>query len=420
MRKNKPAILVIGILLAAIALVSCGPKQPLNLVLMHDKGGNPDYRPFYEDLGKMAKTAVGVGFTQSPYPDTNAFQAAVRAALPTDKAPDLFTWWSTYRMKDLIDESLVADMTDLWNKHKDEYPQGLRDAFTFNGKVYGLAYVVEYWGVWYNKDVFAKYNLKVPTTWDEFLKVCETLKKNKVTPMLQSVQGRWPTFIMFEEMVARQDPQLYVDLCEGKVKYSDPRVKEAFKVWADLIAKGYFTDPSTDLFADGPRLFNAGQVAMVPCGSWYLTVLTGGGVSADKADIFTLPPVNPSAGKVVIMEASPTLISAKAPNLAAAKKVADWWMGPTGNGALAKMLKQFPANAKADTSYLPESKVAFLKTIKDDNYRVLNRYWEATPTPICEKAVDKFAEFILKPKTVDTVLADLDKIADEYWATAKK
>jgi multiple sugar transport system substrate-binding protein len=120
------------------------------------------------------------------------------------------------------------------------------------------------------------------------------------------------------------------------------------------------------------------------------------------------------------MEASPALISAKAPNLAAAKKVADWWMGPTGNGALAKMLNQFPANAKADTSYLPASKVTFLKTIKDENFRVLNRYWEATPTPICEKAVDKFAEFILKPKTVDTVLADLDKIADEYWATAKK
>jgi multiple sugar transport system substrate-binding protein/raffinose/stachyose/melibiose transport system substrate-binding protein len=279
---------------------------------------------------------------------------------------------------------------------------------------------VEYWGVWYNKDIFAKYNLKVPTTWADFLKVCETLKSNGVTPMLQSVQGRWPTFIMFEEMVARQDPQLYVDLCEGKVKYSDPRVKKAFTVWADLIAKGYFTDPSTDLFADGPRLFEQGQVAMVPCGSWYLTVLTGGGVSADKADIFTLPPVNASAGKVVIMEASPTLISAKAPNLAAAKKVADWWMGPEGNGALAKMLKQYPANAKADTSYLPQSKVNFLKTIKDQNYRVLNRYWEATPTPICEKAVDKFAEFVLNPGNVDTILADLDKIADEYWATAKK
>ncbi len=417
----KRGIRIALVLLAgALLIAGCAPKQAANLVLMHDKGGNPDYRPFYEDLGKMAKDAIGVGFTQSPYPDTNAFQAAVRAALPTNKAPDLFTWWSTYRMKDLIDAGLVADMTDLWDKHKAEYPQGLRDAFTFNGKVYGLAYVVEYWGVWYNKDIFAKYNLKVPTTWDEFLTVCATLKKNKITPMLQTVQGRWPTFIMFEEMVARQDPQLYVDLCEGRAKYSDPRVKEAFKVWADLISKGYFTDPSTDLFADGPRLFNTGKVAMIPCGSWYLTVLTGGGVPIDKADIFTLPDPNPNAGKVVIMEASPTLISAKAPNLAAAKKVADWWMGPVGNGALAKMLKQYPANAKADTSYLPESKVAFLKSIKDDNYRVLNRYWEATPTAICEKAVDKFAEFILKPQSVDTVLADLDKIADDYWASAKK
>jgi ABC-type glycerol-3-phosphate transport system substrate-binding protein len=225
---------------------------------------------------------------------------------------------------------------------------------------------------------------------------------------------------MFEEMVAREDPQLYVDLCEGRAKYSDPRVKKAFAVWADLIAKGYFTDPSTDLFSDVPRLFNAGKVAMVPCGSWYLTVLTGGGVPQDKAGVFVMPSHNASAGKVVILEASPILISAKAPNKAAAMKVADWWMGPEGNAAYAKQTGQFPPNTKADTSFLPQVKVDLRKTIVDENYKVLNRYWEATPTAICEKAVDKFAEFILKPATVDTVLADLDKIADDYWATAKK
>jgi multiple sugar transport system substrate-binding protein/raffinose/stachyose/melibiose transport system substrate-binding protein len=418
MRKLKGLMLCVvagAFLFAGISVAAAAPS----LVLMHDKGGNPNYVPFFEDLGKQAQAAIGVGFTQSPYPTTDVFQAAVRAALPTNKAPDLFTWWSTYRMKDLIDNGLVADLTDLWNKHKAEYPQGLRDAFTFNGKVYGMADVVEYWGVWYNKDIFAKYNLKVPTTWAEFTKVCDTLKANGVTPMLESVQQRWPTFILFEEMVARQDPQLYVDLCEGKVKYSDARVKKAFSVWADMIAKGYFTDPSTDLFADGPRLFAAGQVAMIPCGSWYLSVLTGGGVAIDKADIFVMPPVNASAGKVVIMEASPIVISAKAPNLASAKKVVDWWMGPTGNAAFAKMLNQYPANAKSDSSFLPQSKVNFAKTI-NSGYRVLNRYWEATPTAICEKAVDKFAEFILNPGSVDTVLADLDKIADDYWASAKK
>jgi hypothetical protein len=54
-----------------------------------------------------------------------------------------------------------------------------------------------------------------------------------------------------------------------------------------------------------------------------------------------------------------------------------------------------------------------------EKYRILNRFWEATPTPICDVAVDKFAEFILNPASVDRVLSDLDKIADEYWSKNK-
>jgi ABC-type glycerol-3-phosphate transport system substrate-binding protein len=424
-RRTALTILLVGaLLLSGLTAFAAGTKEEgaaaaPELVMMHDKGGNPNYQPFYEAMGEQVKAKIGIGFTPTPYPTTDVFISAVRAALPTKQAPDLFTWWSTYRMKDLIDQGLVAETTDLWDKHKDEYAKGLRDAFTFGGKVYGFAYVVEYWGVWYNTEVFAKYNLSVPKTWDEFLKVCDTLKKNGVTPMAQTVQARWPTFILFEEMVARQSPDLYVDLCEGRAKYTDPRVKKAFAVWADLIAKGYFTDPSTDLFADVPRLFNQGKVAMVPCGSWYLTVLTSNGVSEDKANIFVMPPHNPAAGKVAILEASPILIAQNAPHMAEAKKVADYWMGPEGNAFYAKLVGQYPANSKSDTSFLVKARVDFRKTLVDENYRILNRYWEATPTPICEQAVDKFAEFILNPSSVDKVLADLDKIADEYWSKNK-
>ena len=129
-------------------------------------------------------------------------------------------------------------------------------------------------------------------------------------------------------------------------------------MWADLINKGYFTDPSTDLFAEAPRLFNQGKVAMVPCGSWYLTVLTGNGVPESKCDIFVMPPHNASAGKVVILEASPD------PDL---RQEPPTWRrprrSPTGGWArratplYAKLVKQYPANSKADTSYLPAAKV---------------------------------------------------------------
>ncbi len=408
-------IAVVALLLLSLAAAAFAQE----LILMHDKGGNPNYQPFYEAMGQEAKAKIGVGFTATPYPTTDVFIASVRAALPTKQAPDLFTWWSTYRMKDLIDQGLVAETTDLWDKHKAEFSQGLRDAFTFNGKVYGLAYLVEYWGVWYNTEVFAKFNLKPPKTWAEFLKVCDTLKKGGVTPMLMTVQQRWPTFILFEEFVARQNPDLYVDLCEGRAKYTDYQVKAAFKVWADLIKKGYFSDPSIDMFSEAPQLFNQGKIAMIPCGTWYMTVLTTNGVPESKCGAFIMPPHNASAGKVAILEASPILIAKNAPNLEAAKKVADFWMGPQGNGFFAKQLGQFPANSKSDVSYLPKVKVDLSKMLVAEKYRILNRYWEATPTPICDVAVDKFAEFILNPDSVDKVLSDLDKIADDYWSKNK-
>jgi ABC-type glycerol-3-phosphate transport system substrate-binding protein len=408
---------IVALALAGMAVV--GFAQAKDLLFVHDKGGNPNYQPFYEAMAEQVKKAIGIGFTPVPDPDTTMFVSSTRAALPTKQAPDLFTWWSTYRMKDLIDQGLVAETTDLWDKHKAEFSKGLRDAFTFDGKVYGFAYVVEYWGVWYNTEVFAKYNLKPPKTWAEFLKVCDTLKAKGITPLLQTVTARWPTFILFEEMVARQNPDLYVDLCEGRAKYSDPQVKTAFGVWADLIKRGYFTDPSVDLFAEAPQLFSQGKVAMVPCGSWYMTVLTSNGVPESKCDIFVMPPHNASAGKLAILEATPILIAKNAPNLEAAKKVADYWMGPEGNAFYAKLVGQYPSNSKSDTSYLAKPRLNYRKMLVGENYRILNRYWEATPTPICEQAVDKFAEFILNPGSVDKVLSDLDKIADDYWSKNK-
>jgi len=106
---------VAALLLLGLALSAFAPDR----LLLPAKGGNPNYQPFYEAMGQEAKARIGVGFTPTPYPPTDVFHSAVRAALPTRQAPDLFTWWSTYRMKDLIDQGLVAETTDLWDKHKE-------------------------------------------------------------------------------------------------------------------------------------------------------------------------------------------------------------------------------------------------------------------------------------------------------------
>ncbi len=86
----------------------------------------------------------------------------MRGALPTSGAFPLFDWWFKYRMEDLVDAGLVADVTDIWEKHiaAGEYPASLMDSFGFDGRAYALPKLINYWVVYYNKHVFEQYNLQ--------------------------------------------------------------------------------------------------------------------------------------------------------------------------------------------------------------------------------------------------------------------
>ena len=46
-------------------------------------------------------------------------------------------------------------------------------------------------GVYYNVDIFKKYNIAIPTTWEEFLAACKKLKDAGVTPIANSLKDQW-------------------------------------------------------------------------------------------------------------------------------------------------------------------------------------------------------------------------------------
>jgi ABC-type glycerol-3-phosphate transport system substrate-binding protein len=131
---------------------------------------------------------------------------------------------------------------------------------------------------------------------------------------------------------------------------------------------------------------------------------------------FILPSIDPQVGNVIIYEAAPMLLGKNAPKKDDALKIAEWWMNPETQYQWCKLLGFVPSNKKSSTDFLSTPMQNIVKQISEKQYRLVNRFWEATPTDICEEAVDKFAEFILDPSKMDQILADLDKIADTYWS----
>jgi multiple sugar transport system substrate-binding protein len=385
------------------------------LKFSHDKAG---WQNFFVEQGKLAEAAIGVNWDVTPYADTTSYQAAVLAALPTGDTPDMFTWWSGYRIEDLYNQGVLQDLSDIWSADiaDGSLPESLSPAVSFGGKQWAVPLHLSYWVVFYNTKVFADKGLNPPTTWDEFLAVCDALKAAGVTPLASTQNGRWPSFIVFEEMVLRTDPNFYVELTSGRAKYTDPTCVQAMDTWKSLIEKEYFTSFDLDLTNDFPGQFQSGKVAMIPIGTWYQgTLLSTGLKPGEDYDAFIMPNVNPAVtNNVIIVETGVLAVANKSSKLDAAKKMASWWLTADAQTAWAKHLGDAPANPKATSDNPVISNL--LNEISSKKYTLYQRYWEASPVPIVEGAVDYLAQFMLNPGDEAKVLDNIQKLADSEWA----
>jgi len=219
------------------------------------------------------------------------------------------------------------------------------DVIKFDGKQYtvptGLSY---YTGVFYNKAIFAKFGLAVPTTWAEFVKLCETLKSKGVTPlgigakdvsgaglnMLAAVQGLYPT--------AKDKTDLAQGLWQQKIKLTDTKpelVLERTKTMFDY-AQQNFAGVAAAAILSG---FINGSFAMTADGTWDETTIAS---SAGKDFSFGYFPIPTSdnatdnaylGGKVELTLAVPS----NSKNIGAALAYLQFFSDPTNYQTFLKL-----------------------------------------------------------------------------------
>ena len=110
----------------------------------------------------------------------------------------------------------LMPLDDLVTKYKakyslDDISKSQWDAVTFNGKIYGVPFDANTIMLMYRKDLFAKYNLKPPTTYDEVISTCNVLKQEKglTTPFAIDLSAGWAWSIAFYEAYASMGGQYF-------------------------------------------------------------------------------------------------------------------------------------------------------------------------------------------------------------------
>src|SRR5437867_2549595 len=314
------------------------------------------WKPSFEQVGAASKSAGGPSWKPNEFADTSTYQAAIRTSGGSSKVPDLFTWWSGWLMKEIVDAGYAADVSSLWDKESSAYDKGLRDLFTFNGKTFGAPLYFGPWVTLYNKQVFDKYHLQPPKNWNDMQNVMQTLKSKGVTPLGATIDGRWPAFIYFETFLVATNPDLYSTLMAGMT----------------------------------------------------LGVDFGG---------FIFPNAKSGIRNNIIIESGPLVVAANGPHKSDAVKSLGWFMSKAGQEAWIKATAF--TSARSDVPSPSPIDQQLLADMKTGGYKQINRYWEATPHDIVETAIDEFAKFMLHPGDPMPILQNIQKKADSVWATIK-
>ncbi|GAA3336712.1 hypothetical protein GCM10017714_00580 [Curtobacterium pusillum] len=114
----------------------------------------------------------------------------VKTRLSTGEMADVFNYNSGSLMQALNPDNTLVDLSkESWAKDVD--PQFTKVVSTDKG-MYGAPFGTSFGGaVLYNKKVYAKLGLSVPTTWAEFISNSEKIKDAGIAPIIQTYGDTW-------------------------------------------------------------------------------------------------------------------------------------------------------------------------------------------------------------------------------------
>ncbi len=172
------------------------------------------------------------------------------AMLAQPPVPDIMLITPGWFLDRAIDSGGLTDLTNLWQESgaAETLQPGLRALSEREGKQYYLPVGYNWNGFYYNKAVFAQYGLQPPTTWDEFLQVCETLWMNGVVPLSMSGEDPFMGSLWLDYLNLRLNgPEVHRQFIAGEIPFTDPQIRAVFEQWAQLVEKGYFHDAAASM-----------------------------------------------------------------------------------------------------------------------------------------------------------------------------
>lgn len=204
----------------------------------------------------------------------NSVEENIKPKLAANRLPDLVSINPNAYAARLADQGLLVDLADTpaWRNMLDSLKP---EWISAGGHHFGIAGGVASTLIYYNEAMFAKAGItRLPTDFDEFLALCEKLRKAGFVPMVWN--GGFPNMIGngafsagFAQQVVAHHPDWKEGIATGRLDLDTPEAALIFSRIKALPDKGYVQKEYLQTgYDDGIELFRSGRVAMAFQGTW--------------------------------------------------------------------------------------------------------------------------------------------------------
>lgn len=270
----------------AVSMVGCGSsnsgkktsdetsKKSVKLSVTTTYAGEDTNAQNYKDAVAAWESKTGNKVDDSSATSDETFKSRITTDFETGSEPDVLFFFNGVDSNQFVEQGKVVSIDEIRKEYPD-YASNMKDdmlgASPVDGKNYSIP-VNGFWeGMFVNKEVLKKAGVDVPTkdtTWDEFLQMCEKIKKAGYTPIAASlleIPHYWFEYSIynFDSPTTHNTVPAKVDDAAGKAWVSG---LEDIKT---LYEKGYF--PANTLTAKDDetfQLFTNDKAAFLCDGSW--------------------------------------------------------------------------------------------------------------------------------------------------------
>jgi multiple sugar transport system substrate-binding protein len=276
------------------AAIAAALQQPTTLTVWAWAPQTADIvKAFEKQYPKVTVNLVNAGTGSAEYAK---LENAIKAG---SGAPDV-AQIEYYALPQFALQGALADLSaDGLGSAQSQFSSAVWDSVNIGGKLVGLPQDTGPMALFYNKTIFDKYHLTVPTTWAQYAADAATLHAADPKEYIGNDTGD-PGFVTSMIWAAGGDPYAVSGTKNVTINLQDPGAKKFAALWSPLITKGLLA-PVTSWSTQWYTGLANGSIASLVTGGW-MGVDLETGVPSGKGDWRVAPLPEWTAGTAATSE----------------------------------------------------------------------------------------------------------------------